>query len=208
MSLERAGCSLCCCWTTGDSGLKKDKSEDHGGIWKFMIFSCLQCLWPFAQEETDLTQDSQAQDHADKGEHECTSKNMKEACKESRITADMVKKLVNHLVPSLLDGDPCFATDFLYFYRSFTTTRHVVDLLLKRYAYFRPDCKEDEQVKRMLCTFLDIWIDKYPEEFCQTSDLSILRKLKAYLIVNMPYSDLNLRVHLLLVDLQGVRESQ
>lgn len=54
----------------------------------------------------------------------------------------------------------------------------------------------------MLCTFLDTWIDKYPGEFCQTSDLSILRKLQAYLIMNMPYSDLNLRVHNLLTELQ------
>lgn len=53
-----------------------------------------------------------------------------------------------------------------------------------------------------LYSFLDTWIDKYPEEFCQNSDLSILKKLKDYLIVNMPYSDLTLRVHMLLMELQ------
>ncbi|XP_034365660.2 ral guanine nucleotide dissociation stimulator-like [Arvicanthis niloticus] len=127
---------------------------------------------------------------------------MKEPCREFRITADMVGKLVNHLVPSLRGGDRFFAPAFLDAYRSFTTTKHVMDLLLKRYAYFCPDCKEDEQVKSILCSFLDTWIDKYPEEFCQTSDLSILKKLKAYLSVNMPYSDLKLRVHILLMELQ------
>ncbi|XP_076795719.1 ral guanine nucleotide dissociation stimulator-like [Arvicanthis niloticus] len=127
---------------------------------------------------------------------------MKEPCREFRITADTVEKLVNHLVPSLWGGDSFFAPAFLDAYRSFTTTRHVVDLLLKRYAYFRPDCKEDEQVKSILCSFLNTWIDKYPEEFCQTSDLSILRKLKAYLSVNMPYSHLNFRVYNLLMELQ------
>ncbi|XP_076794923.1 uncharacterized protein LOC117713419 [Arvicanthis niloticus] len=130
------------------------------------------------------------------GEHECTPKDIKD------ITGDMVGKLVNHLVPSLRGGDRFFAPAFLDAYRSFTTTKHVVDLLLKRYADFCPDCKEDEQVKSILCSFLDTWIDKYPEEFCQTSDLSILRKLKAYLSVNMPYSDLNFRVHNLLMELQ------
>ncbi|XP_028619532.1 uncharacterized protein LOC114618089 [Grammomys surdaster] len=114
----------------------------------------------------------------------------------------MVVKLVNHLVPFLWGGDPFFAPAFLDVYRSFTTTQHVLDLLLKWYADFHSDCIEDELVKSILCYFLDTWIDKYPEEFCQTSDLSILRKLKAYLIVNMSYSDLNLQVHNLLMELQ------
>lgn len=59
-----------------------------------------------------------------------------------------------------------------------------------------------------LCTFLDTWIDTNPEEFSQTSDLSILRKLKTYLIVNMPYSDLLVRVHMLLMDLQKEEASE
>ena len=56
---------------------------------------------------------------------------------------------------------------------------------------------------RTLCSFLNSWIDIYPEEFCQTSDLSILKKLEAYLTVNMPDSDLNHRVHMLLTELQS-----
>ena len=56
---------------------------------------------------------------------------------------------------------------------------------------------------RTLCSFLNLWIDIYPEEFCQTSDLSILKKLESYLIVNMPNSLLNQRVHTLLMELQS-----
>ncbi|XP_052012590.1 uncharacterized protein LOC127664580 [Apodemus sylvaticus] len=139
----------------------------------------------------------------DDGVHECAPKDMKEPYRESRISADMVERLVNHLVPSLQgDGDPFYVPAFLYSYRRFTTTQHVLDLLFKRYAYFRPDCREDEQVKSILYSFLDMWIDKYPEEFCKISDLSILKKLQTYLMVNMPYSDLNLRVHMLLMELQ------
>ncbi|EDL87460.1 rCG45328, partial [Rattus norvegicus] len=167
-----------------------------------MILSCLQCLWPFAQKETDLTQDNQTQDYADEGEHECAPKVVTEPCRESPISADMVENMVNQLVPSLQGGDPLFAPSFLYAYRQFTTTQHVLDLLLKRFAYFRLDCEEDEQIKSVLCSFLDSWIDIYPEEFCQTGNLSILKKLKAYLTVNMPSSNLNLRVHMLLEELQ------
>ncbi|GAB1286022.1 hypothetical protein APTSU1_000125200 [Apodemus speciosus] len=215
----------CCLRTTGGSDLKKDKSEGHGGAWRYLVLSCLQCFWPFGQKETDLTEDSQAEDLADKGVPGCAPTDMKKPCRESPMSGDMVEKLVNHLVPSLQGRDPFFVSVFLYSYRSFTTTRHVLNLLLMRYAYFRPDCKEDEQVKnttplsrqclqdeypwawflqvRTLCSLLNSWIDIYPEEFCQTADLSILKKLEAYLIVNMPESLLNRRVHTLLRELQS-----
>lgn len=55
-----------CLRTTRGSDLKKDKSKGHGGAWRYLVLSCLQCFWPFGQKETDLTQDSQTQDHADK----------------------------------------------------------------------------------------------------------------------------------------------
>lgn len=66
------------------------------------------------------------------GEHECTPKVTEEPCRELRITADMVGKVVDNLVPSVLDGDSFFVPVFLNTYRSFTTTQHVLDLLLKR----------------------------------------------------------------------------
>uniref|UniRef100_D3ZLG9 N-terminal Ras-GEF domain-containing protein n=1 Tax=Rattus norvegicus TaxID=10116 RepID=D3ZLG9_RAT len=188
----------CCVWTTEGSGLKKDKNEGQGGTWKFMLLSCLQCLWPFAQKEIDLTRDNQAQDHEDQGEHEYAPQVVTEPCRESRISADMVENLVNRLVSSLQGGDPFFIPAFLYGYRQFTTTQHVLDRLLKRFAYFYLGCEEDEQIKSSLCCFLDTWIDQYPEEFSQT----ILKKLKTYLTVNMPSSDLNLRVHMLLKELR------
>lgn len=65
-------------------------------------------------------------------EKKSAPKNPKEPCTESRINADMVEKLVNHLVPSLQGGDLFFVPAFLYTYRRFATTQQVLDLLLKR----------------------------------------------------------------------------
>ncbi|XP_006254139.2 ral guanine nucleotide dissociation stimulator-like [Rattus norvegicus] len=188
----------CCPWTTEGSGLKKDKNEGQVGTLKFMILSCLQCLWPFAQKETDLTQENQTQDYADEGEHECAPMVVTEPCTETHISTNMVENLVNRLVSSLQDGDLFFAPAFLNAYRQFTTTQYALDLLLKRFAYFYLDCEEDKHIKSTLCCFLDTWIDQYPEEFSQT----ILKKLKIYLTVNMPSSDLNVRVHMLLKELR------
>ncbi|GAB1298739.1 hypothetical protein APTSU1_001397500 [Apodemus speciosus] len=70
------------------------------------------------------------------------------------------------------------------------------------YEYFCPNSEEDEQVKNALCSFLDTWMDKNPEDFCQSSDMLPLQYLKSYLSMNMPDSDLNVRVNRLLVQLQ------
>lgn len=45
-------------------------------------------------------------------------------------------------------------------------------------------------------------MDMIPEDFCQTSDLLPLKYLKTYLSMNMPDSDLNVRVNRLLTQLQ------
>ncbi|KAL1784728.1 hypothetical protein HispidOSU_019069 [Sigmodon hispidus] len=114
----------------------------------------------------------------------------------------MAERLVNHLVPSLQGGNPFFVPAFLYTYQRFATTQQVLELLFKRYANFRPYCEEDEQAKKTICVFLDTWMDKKPEEFSQTSALPIVKQMKNYLILNMPYSDLVVRVHMLLTHLE------
>ncbi|XP_076427626.1 ral guanine nucleotide dissociation stimulator-like [Peromyscus maniculatus bairdii] len=53
-----------------------------------------------------------------------------------------------------------------------------------------------------ISTFLDIRIEKFPEDFCQPSDLSILKQVKNYLIVNIPHSDVLNRFNELLTQLQ------
>ena len=75
-------------------------------------------------------------------------------------------------------------------------------LVFSRYSNFGPYSEEDEQVKKTLCSFLDTWMDKNPEDFCEPSDLFPLQYLKAYLSVFMPCSDLTVRVNRLLAQLQ------
>ncbi|XP_076427915.1 uncharacterized protein LOC143266733 isoform X2 [Peromyscus maniculatus bairdii] len=53
-----------------------------------------------------------------------------------------------------------------------------------------------------ISTFLDIRIEKFPEDFCQASVLSILKQVKDYLIVNIPHSDVLMHVNELLTQLQ------
>ncbi|EGV93833.1 Ral guanine nucleotide dissociation stimulator [Cricetulus griseus] len=94
--------------------------------------------------------------------------------------------MVAHLVTSLQAGNTCFVLVFLCIYQRFLTTQQVLDMLFKRYSSFRTACEEDEQVKNTLCTLLDYWLDKFPEDFCKIEHLPLLQQLKCYLIVNLP----------------------
>ena len=71
-----------------------------------------------------------------------------------------------------------------------------------RYANFGSYSEGDEQIKGTLCSFMDTWIDRNPEDFCQPSDLLILKYLKASFRVYMAHSDLSIRVNRLLTQLQ------
>ncbi|XP_020006996.2 ral guanine nucleotide dissociation stimulator-like [Castor canadensis] len=119
----------------------------------------------------------------------------------------MLEKLVKNLVPSLQRGDPFFVPAFLYTYRRFSTTKQVLDLFFKRYGFFHDDCEEDEQIKNLICFFLGMWLDKYPDDFCKSEDLAILNQLMAYLLVNMPFSEMTVRVHHLLTQLEDLEST-
>ena len=81
-------------------------------------------------------------------------------------------------------------------------------LVFSRYANLSPYSEEDEQVKNTLCSFLNMWIDKNPEDFCDTLDLFPLNYVKAYLSVYMPHSDLIDHVNMLLTQLQQEQDKE
>ena len=59
-----------------------------------------------------------------------------------------------------------------------------------------------------ICTFLETWLDMYPEDSCQSSDLYILNKLVAYLLLNVPCPDLAFSAHMLLTQLKDKEASE
>jgi hypothetical protein len=54
-----------------------------------------------------------------------------------------------------------------------------------------------------ICTFLETQLLMFPEDFCQSLDLSILNQMMFNLLLNMPCSDLAVHVHMLLTQLKG-----
>jgi hypothetical protein len=52
-----------------------------------------------------------------------------------------------------------------------------------------------------------MWLDKYPEDFWKSKDLAILNQLMAYLLVNMPFSELTVHVNCLLTQLEDLEST-
>lgn len=52
-----------------------------------------------------------------------------------------------------------------------------------------------------ICTLLDTWTSVFPGDFATTSGMSALKKVKTYLIIHLPYSDVLIHVHELLTRL-------
>ncbi|XP_040592728.1 ral guanine nucleotide dissociation stimulator-like [Mesocricetus auratus] len=212
----------CCLGNTrkGISDLKEDKrggsGGGHGGAWSLRACSWIQGLWPFGLKETNLTQGGQrsrgsqgtqesqgiqVQDVTVQVREESAPKMLEESRRPSQFGS--MEEMMAQLVTSIQGGDSFFVFVFYCIHQKFLTTQHVLDLLFKRYPSFRPDSEEDERIKYTICTLLDYWIDKFPEDFCTIQHLPILNQVKTYLIVNMPSSDLLVRVKMLQMQLEA-----
>uniref|UniRef100_A0A3B3T0Q1 Ral guanine nucleotide dissociation stimulator n=1 Tax=Paramormyrops kingsleyae TaxID=1676925 RepID=A0A3B3T0Q1_9TELE len=114
-----------------------------------------------------------------------------ETCKVRTIKAGTLDRLVEYMVSAFRGNDSTYVTIFLCTYRSFATTKQVLDLLLNRYARFL-----NETTHFNTCTISSIlgaWLDQYSEDFWKPPEYSCLRHLIAYLHLNFPGSDLERR---------------
>uniref|UniRef100_A0A4W5RP94 Ral guanine nucleotide dissociation stimulator n=1 Tax=Hucho hucho TaxID=62062 RepID=A0A4W5RP94_9TELE len=97
-----------------------------------------------------------------------------ETCKVRTIKAGTLEKLVEYMVRG---NDSTYVTIFLCTYRSFTSTKQVLDLLLNS----------------TISSILGAWLDQYSEDFWKPPEYSCLRRLISYLHLNFPGSDLERR---------------
>uniref|UniRef100_A0A8C6U2P8 Ral guanine nucleotide dissociation stimulator n=1 Tax=Neogobius melanostomus TaxID=47308 RepID=A0A8C6U2P8_9GOBI len=110
-----------------------------------------------------------------------------ETCKVRTIKAGTLERLVEYMVTAFKVRDSTYVTIFLCTYRSFATTRQVLDLLLNRYF---TSCT--------VSSILGAWLDQYSEDFWSPPNYESLHQLLAYLHLHFPGSDLERRARNLL----------
>uniref|UniRef100_A0A3Q0RQR4 Ral guanine nucleotide dissociation stimulator n=1 Tax=Amphilophus citrinellus TaxID=61819 RepID=A0A3Q0RQR4_AMPCI len=130
-----------------------------------------------------------------------------ETCKVRTIKAGTLERLVEYMVSAFKGKDSTYVTIFLCTYRSFATTKQVLDLLLNRYGdnarhtwrknpHFSPSL--------IICSLttvssiLGAWLDQYSEDFWSPPNYECLHQLLAYLHLHFPGSDLERRARNLL----------
>ncbi|KAI4882886.1 hypothetical protein NFI96_013104 [Prochilodus magdalenae] len=125
-----------------------------------------------------------------------------ETCKVRTIKAGTLERLVEYMVSAFRGNDSTYVTIFLCTYRSFATTKQVLDLLLNRYAKLqhlpgseghRLTHDDRMELRNTISSILGAWLDQYSEDFWKPPEYSCLRRLISYLHVNFPGSDLERR---------------
>ncbi|XP_069860065.1 ral guanine nucleotide dissociation stimulator-like [Dipodomys merriami] len=178
-------------------GFRRGQRGGRLPTWRYWVSAGPCRLWRFPQRTS-------------KDEHDCIPV-LGELCRVGTLKAGKLEKLVDHLVPSLLLGDPNFVSTFLCVYRKFATTQQVLDLLFARYGCILPfssDCGgPKDQLRTAISIILASWLDQHAEDFCQPPDFPCLKLLLAYLNLNMPGSDLDLQAQHLLNQLETLQRT-
>uniref|UniRef100_A0A8C4ZRZ2 Ral guanine nucleotide dissociation stimulator n=1 Tax=Gadus morhua TaxID=8049 RepID=A0A8C4ZRZ2_GADMO len=122
-----------------------------------------------------------------------------ETCKVRTIKAGTLERLVEYMLKAFRGKDSSYVTIFLCTYRSFASTRQVLDLLLNRCLHY--DVYSVVNLSPSLSTvssILGAWLDQYSEDFWSPPDYGCLHQLLSYLHKHFPGSDLERRAHNLL----------
>ncbi|CAH1117898.1 unnamed protein product [Phaedon cochleariae] len=115
------------------------------------------------------------------------------------VKAGTLKKLVEALSTDDGELETTYINVFLATYRSFSTPKEVLRLLLQRYVELaeRPkNGKPDphEQHRKTLVSALHVWLDSYPEDFKDPPNHPALRQLLHFCEEYLPSTELDAKV--------------
>ncbi|XP_060905881.1 ral guanine nucleotide dissociation stimulator-like 2 isoform X1 [Labrus mixtus] len=115
-----------------------------------------------------------------KQQHGALNNPLSSVTRSQCLKAGTEEKLVLHLLHSFSMGDSSFITIFLSTYRSFTSTRRVLDILTDRLET-PPGDNERSQIRqsfnKAVCTVFRMWLSEYPEDFKGLGEPSRLLRL-------------------------------
>jgi ral guanine nucleotide dissociation stimulator-like 1 len=115
------------------------------------------------------------------------------------VKAGTLKKLVEALSTDDGELETTYINVFLATYRSFSTPREVLKLLLQRYEELSdspPNGKIDqhEQHRKTLISALHVWLDSYPEDFKDPPNHTALTHLLHFCEEFLPATELHAKV--------------
>ncbi|XP_071545611.1 ral guanine nucleotide dissociation stimulator-like 1 isoform X2 [Panulirus ornatus] len=117
------------------------------------------------------------------------------------LKAGTLEKLIESLASDTGELESTFVNVFLATYRTFSSTKQVLNLILDRYLALdssnnkinvAPHLREDH--KKALRLTLQVWLDGYPEDFRVPPAFACLHQLWEFTKTHLPDSDLHIKV--------------
>ncbi|KAI1886069.1 hypothetical protein AGOR_G00210230 [Albula goreensis] len=113
------------------------------------------------------------------------------------VKAGTEEKLVLHLLHSFSMGDSSFVSIFLSTYRSFTTTKKVLEILTNRLEHPPGDNKGSQSrlsFNKAVCSVFSAWLAEYPEDFQALGDPAPILRLTPLLPTDPSGSEVKSRL--------------
>ncbi|KAM4580049.1 ral guanine nucleotide dissociation stimulator-like 2 isoform 2-T2 [Odontesthes bonariensis] len=132
-----------------------------------------------------------------KQQHGAPNSPMSAVTRSQCVKAGTEEKLVLHLLHSFSMGDSSFITIFLSTYRSFTSTKRVLDILTDRLENPPGDSERSQtrqSFNKAVCTVFSTWLSEYPEDFKSLGEPSRLLRLAPLLPQDSSAADLRARL--------------
>uniref|UniRef100_A0A8C6IBC0 N-terminal Ras-GEF domain-containing protein n=1 Tax=Mus spicilegus TaxID=10103 RepID=A0A8C6IBC0_MUSSI len=101
---------------------------------------------------------------------------------------EFVEQMIEYIPAAVHYHDQLSISLFLAVYHRYCSTWEVLDLLMKTYPSFQPDCEQDELTKSAIFSFLAHWLDTFPEHF-DSPNLAVMRQLMDYAGHHMPSAE-------------------
>ncbi|CAH7275464.1 ral guanine nucleotide dissociation stimulator [Phodopus roborovskii] len=171
-----------CCFQTSDdgSGHQKTKSRGLGHLWRRWVRPVTQHLWPFSHRETK------------------SKRKLHKPITLNPNSPDYLEKFIAYIPTAVNNQNITDMYIFLAIYPKFATTWEVLDLIMEMYGSFQPDCVEDQERKTAIFSFLSMWLQKHPQDFCDYPDVATVKRLVDYIRLNVPSSDVTIQTEELL----------
>nr|XP_053641691.1 ral guanine nucleotide dissociation stimulator-like 1 isoform X2 [Cherax quadricarinatus] len=117
------------------------------------------------------------------------------------LKAGTLEKLIESLASDSGELESTFVNVFLATYRTFSSTRQVLNLILDRYLALTSSSNKinvpshlREDHKKALRLTLQVWLDAYPEDFRDPPSFACLQQLWEFTKTYLPDTDLNIKV--------------
>ncbi|XP_052023589.1 uncharacterized protein LOC127672491 [Apodemus sylvaticus] len=150
------------------SGHRKAKRSRLGRLWRRLIHPLTLCWQSSHRDPQDCPQNKQ-EPGSKPDPFRTIDKNRR-----------CIEEILYNIPHAVQHNDLTSISIFLDIFRNYVTTWEVLDQMMRMYGNFGPDSMWDEQIKSAIFTFLLYWLQKFPDDFCESQNFNLVNHVRVY----------------------------